>query len=95
MYYYYLCAKHYKTDVYHCNRSSKEFLPFDAQGDYKKFKLICLEKHQAEQSVGGWLLGSSTVEAEILSKELKTSNYIVHDKDKPKPVLLPNFQHPR
>jgi hypothetical protein len=77
MSYYYLCAKHYKTEEYHCNKSSKEFLPFDNQGDYKEFKLICLNKKHAETYQGFFQTG----EAAILKAELQTTNYILHTKD--------------
>ncbi len=87
MSYYYLCAKHYKTQEYECNKSSKEFLPFENQGDYKEIKLICLPKKSAETSVG--FLYSQTVEDKVLSQELKTPNYIVHDKDS-KPMTYAN-----
>ncbi len=90
MSYYYLCAKHYKTEVYHCNKSSKEFLPFEHQGDYRNFKLICLEKTQAEKISGGVFgLSFQTVEEKVLSKELNTSNYILHNKDS-KPMTYAN-----
>ena len=77
MSYYYLCAKHYKTDVYHCNKSSKEFLPFENQGDYKDFQLICLKKSDAELMKGFFQTG----ETAALQEKLKTSNYMIHNKD--------------
>jgi hypothetical protein len=77
MSYYYLCAKHYKTDVYHCNKSSKEFLPFEHQGDYKEFKLICLQKSDAEAMKGFFQTG----EAKTLQEKLEKSTYILHNKD--------------
>ncbi len=77
MSYYYLCAKHYKTNQYECNKSSKEFLPFENQGDYKEFKLLCIKKNQADAYQGFFQTG----EAAKLQVELQTTNYILHNKD--------------
>jgi hypothetical protein len=95
MSYYYLCAKHYKTEQYHCNKSSKEFRPFENQGDYKDFTLICLPKTTAEKSVG--IFSLHTLEEKVLSQQLKTSNYILHNKDthpthySNQPLRVPKF----
>ncbi len=90
--YYYKCGTHNTTRVVTCIKSSNDYKDFNEPEDYHTIVKLRLEKSFAEKKVPGPVdlyisffgfltyTHTQTGEAEVLSKELKTSHYAIINK---------------